>query len=196
MPLENSDVRGNRRYFSIASSPKEENLSIAVRLYNPSSTFKKKLKNMKTGEEIYASELGGDFTLPKNKSKKIAFIAGGIGIVPFRSMIKHLEITGEKRNVVLFYSNKTIEDIAYVDDFERAKNIGLKTIYAVNNAPDEFPGHRGRIDVNLIKQKAPDFMERTFYISGPPGMVNTFKKTLKEIGVGKRNIRSDYFEGY
>lgn len=196
LPHANPDSRGTRRYFSLASSPEENELSIAVRLYEPASSFKKALRNLKGHEQIIATELSGDFTLPKDKKKKIVFIAGGIGVVPFRSMIKHLVEKREHRDIVLFYANKTADDIAFYDDFDMAKNVGVKTAYVVDNPPEGWPGESGHIDEKMIIKYVPDFRERIFYISGPPKMVDVFRNTLRTIGVKGGNIRTDYFEGY
>ena len=95
---------------------------------------------MTPGEEIMAGQLAGDFTLPRDKKKKLVFIAGGIGVTPFRSMVKYLSDRGEKRSVVLLYSNRTTAEIAYRDIFdEAARTIGLKTIYAITGAGETPP---------------------------------------------------------
>ncbi len=87
---EKPDTRGNRRYFTIASSPTEKELRLGVKFYEKGSTFKKTLREMDPGHTIIAGQLSGDFVLPKDKNKKLVFIGGGIGITPFRSMIKYL----------------------------------------------------------------------------------------------------------
>jgi ferredoxin-NADP reductase len=197
LPHPHPDSRGNRRYFSLASSPKENDLAIAIRYYEPPSSFKKNLVNFKPGQTIQASELSGDFTLPKDKRQKLVFIAGGIGIVPFRSMIRDLIERNDKRDIVLFYANKTMAEIAYSEDFKEAQSaFGLKTIYALDNPPANWPGHSGFIDNKLIVQSVPDYKERTFYISGPPKMVDAFKSILSQMGIAKKNIKTDYFPGY
>ena len=97
-----TDSRGNRRYFTIASSPTEQDIRMGIRFYPEGSSFKKELISLKRGDIVVASQLAGEFVLPKNKKKKLVFIAGGIGITPFRSMIKYLIDKKEKRDIVLF----------------------------------------------------------------------------------------------
>ena len=147
---ERTDSRGNRRYFTIASSPTEPNLRLGVKFYDNPSSFKKKMLAMEPGDEIMAGQLAGDFILPRDPEKKLVFIAGGIGITPFRSMVKYLMDRGEKRLIALLYSNRTVSEIAYRDVFdEGARMIGLKTIYAITGAgetPPEGNGHKGHID--------------------------------------------------
>ena len=191
------DDRGNRRYFTIASAPSEQNVRLGVKFYTPSSTFKRALASMKVGEKISASHLSGGFVLPKDTTKKLVFIAGGIGITPFRSMIQYRLDKKERRNVVLLYSNKTAADVAYKSIFDRAEaELGIKTLYALSAEKSQVQGmFNGSIDATLIARQIPDYKERTFYISGPHGMVDAFKHTLISMGVSRFKIKSDFFPG-
>jgi len=197
---EPSDGRGNRRYFTIASSPTEPNVHLGVKFYEPSSSFKKHLLAMAAGEQLIAGQLAGDFTLPRDPAKKLAFIAGGIGITPFRSMVKYITDTGEKRDAILFYSNRENNEVAYQEIFDEAEAAwGLKTVYAVTDASQPVPAHngvKGRIDAALIERTIPDYRERMFYISGTHAMVSAFKKTLAELGVPRSQIKTDFFPGF
>jgi ferredoxin-NADP reductase/Na+-translocating ferredoxin:NAD+ oxidoreductase RnfD subunit len=198
LPHDRPDARGNRRYFTIASAPADERMRLGVRFYEPSSTFKKTLLAMNPGDMLSASHLAGNFVLPKNAKRKVAFIAGGIGITPFRSMVQHLLDTKDRRSAVLLYSNKTAKEIAYADVFERARReLGMKTIYAVTAEQKPIPGtYSGPIDADLIRKEIPDYPERTFYISGPRGMVGAFQKTLRQMGVPRWRIKVDFFPGF
>ncbi|KND47676.1 MAG: NAD-dependent oxidoreductase [Parcubacteria bacterium C7867-006] len=195
----NPDQRGNRRYFTIASSPTEENLKLGVKFYNNSSSFKKKLGSLNAGDKIIASQLSGEFILPEDKNKKLVFIAGGIGITPFRSMVKNLLDFGQNRDIVLFFSNRTPTDIVYKDIFDQAKVYGLKTIYAVNDLAGtviEDDMKIGFVDEKMIRDNVPDFADRMFYISGPHGMITAFESTLAKMGVKSSNIKTDFFPGF
>lgn len=207
LPYTKLDSRGNRRYFTLSSSPTEDNLQIGIKFYPNPSIFKQTLTSLKIGGRIMAGQLSGDFTLPNDQKKKLVssgeatklcFIAGGIGITPFRSMIKYLLDINEKRDIVLFYSNKLVSEIVYKEIFDKAeKKLGIKIIYALtdsNNIPNNWQGKMGYIDEQMIKQEAADYKERTFYLSGPPSMVDSFKNVLKNMGVS--NIKTDYFPGY
>ena len=192
------DNRGNRRYFTLASSPAEPDLRLGLKFYSPASTFKNALSAMKVGDSVVASQLSGEFVLPEDTKRKLAFIAGGIGVTPFRSMILDLLDRGEARDAVLLYSNKTVSEIAYRDIFDRAsRELGIRTVYALTAEPS-VPAwaHGGPIDARLIAESMPDYRERTFYISGPHAMVNAFKKTLRDMGVPRRHIKVDFFPGY
>lgn len=196
----NIDSRGNRRYFTLASSPTEDTLRLGVKFYDNGSSYKRALSNLDTNTRIVASQLAGDFTLPKDRNKKMVFIAGGVGITPFRSIIKYLTDLDEKRKITLFYANKTAGEIMYSDVFREAqKKIGVKTIYTLTNEQDipaGWRGERGRITKIMILKEIPDYDERLFYLSGPHALVLSFQNALKELGINKKNIKVDYFPGF
>lgn len=196
----NTDSRGNRRYFTLASSPTEETVRMGIKFYPNSSSFKSKLITLKPGDTIMASGRAGDFVLPKDSTKKLVFIAGGIGITPFRSMIKYLLDSKEKRDIVLFYSNRKIEDVAYTEVFDEAQiKLGIPTVYTLTDrtsAPNSWLGEVGAIDRTMIVRNVPDFRDRTFYVSGPNRMVKAFEDTLKKMGVNNSQIITDFFPGF
>jgi len=200
VPHAKPDSRGNRRYFTIASAPSESDIVMGVKFYPKGSSFKWTLAKMKEGDVLAAGALAGDFVLPKNKSKKLAFIAGGIGITPFRSMISELLYRREKRDIALFYSNKTPDDVAYKDLFDQAgRSFGMKTFYVITDANTALPlwiSYTGYIDKSLIMKTMPDWRERVFYLSGPHGMVAAFNATLQSMGVPRGHIKKDFFPGF
>jgi len=180
------DSRGIRRYFTLASSPTERELRLGVKFYENGSSFKKKLLDMREGERIVATGLAGDFVLPKDKNKKLVFMAGGIGITPFRSQIQYLMDKKEARPIILLYSNKAADGIAYKETFDQAeKMLGIKTFYA-----------SARMDYKTIMEQVPDYKQRMFYLSGPRGMVESFERTLQLMGVKKSSIKIDFFPGF
>ncbi len=198
--LHDPDNRGNRRYFTLASSPTENNIRLGVKFYPGASTFKQALLSMDRDGEIVASQLAGDFVLPKDPKQKCVLIAGGIGITPFRSMLQYLLDTHEGRPIVLFYAAKTIKDFVYVDVLDRArKELGIKTVYVIedaHSAPANWKWPVGRITPQMIKKRVPDYLERIFYISGPKGMIDAFKESLGQLGVESSHIKTDYFPGF
>jgi len=199
-PHAHPDSRGNRRYFTIASSPTEPDVKLGLKFYENSSSYKKALIEFKPGGMMVASQLAGDFTLPKDKMQKLVFIAGGIGVTPFRSMIKYLSDLNEKRDIVLLFSNKVADEIVYKDIFEEAQQkLNLKVVYVIDEGPTvpkDWKGHVGRITMDMIKAEVPDFMERTYYLSGPHGMVAAYQHILDDVGIQKNKIKSDFFPGF
>lgn len=185
IPSSQSDGRGNRRYFTISSSPTEKALAFTVKIPSPASSFKNHLVDMKQNDILLASHLAGSFILPKNPSQKLAFLAGGVGITPFRSIIKDMIDSNKSRDAVLFYSANNPDEFAFKDLFAQAKHVGVKTAYST-----------GKLDGNLINQSIPDLSERLFYVSGPYGFVKVARQALIRLGLPRRNIVSDYFPGY
>lgn len=194
-----SDNRGNRRYFTLASSPTEDHVRLGVKFYQNSSSFKNALLAMDERSEIVATQVAGDFVLPDDPNQKCVFIAGGIGITPFRSMIKYLVDTQQRRPIVLVYANKTVNDIVYKDVLDQAQQqVGIKTIYTVTDTralPPSWRGHVGQISPQLIMDEVPDYMDCVFYISGPPRMVDSFKALLHQLHIKDNQIKTDFFSG-
>lgn len=201
LPHKKPDARGLRRYFTIASSPTEQEIKLGVKIQkDKSSTFKKTLADLDNKAVLAASQLAGDFTMPEDTQKKLVFIAGGIGVTPFRSMIQYLMDKKEKRDIVFLYTVPEVKELAYRDMFEKAgKELGIKYYYVVTrpeNAPKDWTGKKGRITPDMVKEVAPDYKERTFYLSGPNAMVETYKQLLHELGIPWTQIRTDYFPGF
>ena len=192
------DARGNRRPFTIASAPTEDEVRLGVKFYPGASAFKRSLSNMKPGDVIYGSHLAGTFILPKNRDEKLAFIAGGIGVTPFRSMVQELVNRKDRRSITMIYGNNKSDEIAYADLFDQAeRELGLRTIYAIGDGDAFRPNtYRGFITQALIQREIPDFQDRTFYISGPRTMVVRFQRILKELGVARSRIKIDFFPGF
>lgn len=194
--VDRPDNRGNRRYFTVASSPTEDDVRLGVKFYPESSAFKRALGAMAPGDTIHAAQLAGSFTLPADPDAKLAFLAGGIGITPFRSMLQYLLDRDEARPIVVLYGNERAEDIAYADVLDAAKRrLGIRTVYAVAQGagPSQYPGF---IDARLVRQAIPDHRERTFYISGPQAMVKALRHMLRRMGVRRSRIKVDFFPGF
>lgn len=192
------DNRGNRRTFTIASSPTEDTIQLGVKYYEPSSSYKKNLKKMKVGDSMFAGQLAGNFTLPADVSKKLVFIAGGVGITPFRSMLKYIIDTNEHRDIIVFYTVLHSDEIAYKDILKQAATVGIRVIPIVNNPVKDttWKGKTGRLDREVITKEVPDLSERTFYLSGPQGLIENYQSMLRHMGVHRSRIETDYFSGY
>lgn len=182
VPHSHPDFRGNRRWFSVASSPTEKDIHLGISIpANNISTLKQSLLVLQPGDLITAHQAQGDFVLPRDSSIKLAFIAGGIGVTPFRSMIKYLIDTKSPRNIILIYAGAD-DTFAYQDVFNQVKAIYHNTQKS------------GRLTREVIVKSIPDFRDRHFYISGPGAMVDNYQKLLKTIGV--HHIHTDYFPGF
>ena len=126
-------------------------------------------------------------TTEKPKEKYV-FIAGGIGITPFRSILLDLAFKKSLNEIILLYANSN-QEIAFKDELDKLvkENPNLKIHYIID--PD-------RITLDLIKEFVPNFSDFIFFISGTKSMVNAMKKNLLELNIKKKKIKSDYFPGY
>lgn len=192
-----ADSRGNRRYLTIASSPTEPDLMFTVKISKKSSSFKSSLMTMKPGQQILASQLAGKFTLKNNEAQKLALIAGGVGITPYRSMLKHLVDKGQSMDIHLFYSVNSASEVAYRQLLASAQSKGLVNHLVLSkNIPEGWNGLSGPINEQMIKQNLPDYMQRKYYVSGPQGFVSAVHQSLLKLGVRHANIKTDFFPGY
>jgi glycine betaine catabolism B len=198
VPIVWPDSRGNRRTFSIASSPTEPEIRLGIKLYQPMSSFKTTLMKMAVGDKVLGAHVAGDFVLPKDPTRKLVFIAGGIGVTPFRSMIKALTDAGEKRDIVMYFAVSDSREVSFADVFDRAAPYGLKMITVLDPKADGsgWSGEIGPLSIAMIKLHAPDLLERTCYVSGPSSMVDGYRDKLIDAGIPRHHIISDWFPGY
>jgi len=183
---EPSDVRGSDRWFTVASAPSEKHAMITTRFDDEGSSFKRALKALPIGESIEISDVDGDFTID-DPSAEYVFIAGGIGVTPFRSILKDAEAQGAALKVTLLYSNRD-EHIPYRAEFDALtqKNPNFAIHYVTG----------GRIDEDCIRKFVPDLAKPLFYLSGPEPMVESFGKKLTDMGVPAAHLKQDWFPGY
>lgn len=185
----------NTRPLSIASSPTEDFLLFSTKMSQ--SAFKQKFESLQEGDKVKVMGPMGMFVL-KEDTKNIIFLGGGIGITPFRDMIKYTCDKKLQIKMILLYSNKTPNDIVYRDEwpiFEN-HNPSLKVVNTVTDSTEGWNGKTGRINEAMIKEYYNDFGNTLFYICGPPGMVNGMQELLKTINVPSQNVKIERFAGY
>lgn len=196
LPHEESDSRGERRYFTIASSPTEDKLRLALKIVPKGSTYKKQLMSLDVEQTIIASQLAGDFILPKSEKVKLGFIAGGIGVTPFRSHIQYMVDSGKSHNTKLLYCCNTTAELAYGVEFGVAeKTMELEVIPVIAKEINDERQEQGFVTEEMLKRRVPDYLERTWYLSGPPPMVNAYSKLLLNLGIKEKNLVRDFFPG-
>lgn len=185
----------NTRALSIASSPTEDFLLFSTKISQ--SAFKQKFESLHVGDKVKVMGPMGMFVL-KEDAKNIVFLGGGIGITPFRDMIKYACDKKLPIKMTLLYSNKTPNDIVYRDEWQvfEKQNSNLKVVNTVTDSTEGWNGKTGRINEAMIKEYCNDFENILFYICGPPGMVNGMQKLLKAMNVPQQNIKIERFAGY
>ena len=197
LPHAGADSRGVRRYFTIASSPTENVVRLALRMMpegKRGSSYKRALAELDTGDVVIASQLSGDFLLPSDTSTKLGFIAGGIGITPFSSHLRYMADSGKAHDTALYYACNEREDLAYVSDFAQL-DLPLSIVPVLNDGDESAGEESGYITPETLTSRTPDYRERTWYISGPPGMVNAYNTMLQTAAVPRQQIKKDFFPG-
>lgn len=195
LPHEDADDRGIKRWFTLSSSPTDKLLSISTKFEgDKASSFKKHLFDLKPGAELKMVEPMGDFVLPKDASIPLVFVAGGMGLTPFHSIVKWLSDTGEKRDIKILLAFNQPKDIlfedlfrSYVSDFE----------VIVSNPNENWKGEVGRISADKILTFIGESAEKyRIYISGPEPMVESLEKDMHAKGINKSQLVLDFFPGY
>lgn len=183
------------RYLTIASSPTENFLLFTMRI-REKSEFKRAIDKFELGQKMEISEPKGHFILSEKLDQPIVMFAGGIGITPFRSMIKYVADKKLARKITLVYSSKTPEQIIYKNELEefQRQNDDFKIVFTITQSrPDnDRQWETGRINEDLIK-KISYFRESIFCICGAPLMVKNLTAVLKNMGISEENIKIEAF---
>lgn len=186
-----------KRYLSISSSPTEKcYIEFTKKLTN--SDFSKSLNELKAGDTVEVQYPMGNFTL-KDGFSKIAFISGGIGITPIRSIAKYVVDNNMGVDMVLVYANRSIKDIVFKDDFDYMQKAypKFKVSHVLCETEPGFKCTVGLINAAIIKNEVSDYQQRKFYLCGPPAMVDSMKKILTgELALAETNIITENFQGY
>lgn len=185
------------KHFSFSNSPTETGFYEFTKRITDSE-YSKALDKMKTGDWAKLRMPMGKFVF-EGEFPPIAFLSGGIGITPIRSICKFVTDKKLTTDIVLLYGNRTKEDIAFRDDFAamQKSNKNLHVIHTLENPPGKWNGRTGLINDEMIKEEIKDFAKRVFYICGPPQMVGSLIGILKnKLGVEGENIKTEDFTGY
>ena len=195
IPHAHHDQRGSKRWFTLSSSPTDDDLTITTKYAgdDASSSFKKTLFTLKPGTELDMADPMGDFVLPKLIQTPLIFVAGGIGITPFHSILRWLAETGEERPIKLLYAVRTEDEIVFQETFQKA---GVEPTIVVSEPSDTWGGERGRITAELILGLEKPSDDTLIYLSGPEPMVQSLAKEIHAAGIEKRRIVSDEFPNY
>lgn len=183
------------KHFSHSSSPTEGYLDFTTRLTG--SQYKTALDGLPLGTEVEIEGPFGSFTL-REDVQRVAFLTGGIGITPVRSILRSLADSGTDIEVALLYGNKDQDSIAFrleLESFE-SRLPRLKAVHVLTDPQPGWEGHRGYIRDEILQAELGDARDWTYYLSGPPAMVAALKRVLSDHGVERRRITMENFEGY
>jgi ferredoxin-NADP reductase len=194
-----TDAEGNTRVFSLASAPFDTELMIAMRMRD--TAFKRVLRKAALGIESKIEGPNGSFVLHRKAEKPAVFLAGGIGITPFLSIIRQATQDKAPHQLCLFYSNRRPEDAAFLDLLVEAAKQNpnfhlIATMTDMDTSHREWTGETGFINKNMLATHLPSLQGPIFYLAGPPAMVAAMRRMLTEAGVDEDDIRTEEFSGY
>lgn len=186
------------RFLSISNSPTEKGY-IEFTKKMTGSDFCKALERLKLSDTVKIKCAFGKFTF-EGEYDKIAFLSGGIGITPIRSICRFVIDKNLETDIILIYGNQSVNDIAFKEDFEKMQEEyqKLKIVHVLCDDKNcDFPIKRGFITKEIIIEVIPDYEERKFYLCGPSAMVDAMMKILiEELSLPKVNIITESFRGY
>jgi ferredoxin-NADP reductase len=190
------DERGLRRHITVVTSPTERGvLGLCTRLRD--SAFKKTLAELEVGEEVEVEPPKGDWALPEDTSRPYVFVAGGIGITPYHSMLRYIADTGQPYGVTLVYSNRDRESAPFLDELHEYERT-LPNFRLVLTMTDDsgWEGETRHIDAEMLRDHLGDLGSSTFLVTGPPPMVESVAEKLTAAGVSEEQVLPERFSGY
>lgn len=186
--------------FSMVSAPHEETLTVATRMRD--SAYKRRLGSLRPGGELYIDgPFGTALVLDEESPRPAVLIAGGIGITPFMSILRHAGRQDSTRQLILLYSNRRPQDTAYLDELQQLerKLPGFRLVATMTGMADSaeaWEGPVGYLDAERIADACRELDNPLFYLSGPPMLVEAMRDILEDIGVDDEDIHSEGFTGY
>ncbi len=194
-----TDAEGNTRAFSLASASFDPDLMIATRMRD--TAFKRVLRKAPVGLEVKVEGPSGSFVLHRRAEKPAVFLAGGIGITPFLSIIRQAAHDKAPHQIYLFYSNRRPEDAAFLDLLAEAAKQNpnfhlIATMTEMDKSHREWKGETDFINKEMLAKHLPALQGPIYYLAGPPGMVAAMRRMLTEAGVDEDDIRTEEFSGY
>ena len=202
-----NDPKGPIRHFTIASSPTEDFIMISTRIRD--TPYKKRLSSLEEGVKVKVRGPEGKFVLHEDYSKAAVLLSGGIGVTPFRSMIKYVTDNELPLKINMFDSNRDQANILYKNEFDAClkTNKNLKIIYTITAAEEQgqalssssWKGERGIINKTMLTKylTTSELENSVFYVCGPPGMLKAMQNLLQDdLHLPKESIKVEEFTGY
>ena len=194
-----TDPGGITRSLSIASAPHEKDLMVAMRMRD--TGFKRIASALPIGAPFLLEGPYGNLVLHRGVARPAVFLAGGIGITPFRSMIRHATEVGSAHRIFLFYSVRRFEEGAFLNELHEIQRLNdrfkfIPTITHPDGVPHHWRGELGHITEPMLNRWIPVSQAPVFYVAGPPGMVDGMRQMLCDALVSDDDIRAEEFAGY
>jgi ferredoxin-NADP reductase len=190
------DEKGLRRHISLVTSPTDAGVvGLATRLRD--TAFKRTLAELEVGDEVEVEEPKGSFLLPEDTSVEYVFVAGGIGITVFRSMLRYIAAKRLPYRVTLVYSNRDRESTPFLgelDDLERQID-GLRVVLTMTDDPG-WEGETRHLDADVLSELVGGLEGKTFLVAGPPEMAESVADSLRAASLPEERVLADKFSGY
>jgi ferredoxin-NADP reductase len=194
IPAEDPGAAWLTHHFTLSSSPTEQHLELTTRMTG--HPFKDRLDDLAPQTVVRIDGPDGSFTL-RPDMKKVCYVCGGIGITPARSTMRWALDTEADVDIVVLYSNRNVESIMFGDEFEAIKSDRIRIVNILSEPGPAWRGPAGRMDAGFIHAEVPDFAQRYFFVSGPPGMVASLAQMLSaDVGIKADQLVTEDFTGY
>jgi ferredoxin-NADP reductase len=181
-------------HFSFSSSPTESSVEFTTRMTG--HEFKDRLDALVPDESVHLAGPDGTFVLQPGM-RKVAYVCGGIGITPARSIVRWVLDSEADIDMVLLYANRDLEGAAFREEFDAIRSENVRVVNVLSHPEPGWDGRTGRIDADLVRHEVPDWDVRDFFCSGPPVMVEALARVLLEdVGVSASRMMSEHFPGY
>ena len=190
------DDRGLRRHFSVVTSPEDRVIGFATRMRD--SAFKRTLRELPVGTEVEVEQPKGSFVLPDDTSRPLVFIAGGIGITVFRSMLRYIREEALPYRVALIYSNRDRDSTAFLDELRELEQeiSDFRLILTMTQDPG-WGGETRKVDTQFVKDYLGEDLDQfTFLVAGPPPLVEGAQRALEAAAVPDENVVAESYSGY
>jgi ferredoxin-NADP reductase len=202
LDLPEGDPRGRSRMFTTSSSPdQKDNLIITTKITDYPSIFKRQMMQIKKGQRVdFFGPMGG-FILPTQSKRPLVFLAGGIGVTPFHSMLLYAAKINYKTPITLIASFSTVEEAIFFNELSKLGNDypSIKVVYTISHPEDsreKWKGEKGRISEELIRKHISDMLLPDYFISGPSVMVGDMLNLLEEMKIPLDQVREEQLTGY
>lgn len=196
LPHENIDDRNQHRWFTIASAPQDNELSITTRITPNMSTFKRTLSQLEQGDTVTITPPMGDFVLPKLSTIPLLFIASGIGVTPFASIVRDLNNRHESRDITMLHHARSADDLLFRDLFSTLENYITLPKTAPHSSPSDRSHAQQRLTGATIVELCKPTKDHYIYLAGPEITVERLVNELTSLGCNRRHIFTDFFHGY
>jgi ferredoxin-NADP reductase len=184
-----------QRSYSIASSPEDAHLELTVERLDDGEVSPYLVDVLRPGDELeLRGPIGGYFVWEAPGDTPLFLLAGGSGVVPFRSMLRHRMAAGSTVPLRLLYSSRSLGDVIYRNELQAADD-GVDVEFVLTREwPDDWSGHRGRVDQKLLRELAwPPDQHPAIFICGPNSFVEAMAGGLVQDGHDPRHIKTERF---